>query len=545
MTPPTGSVLAVVALAVAAVAAPARAEPDSQPVADDTGPDSRPVADRDRPDSQPATDNRAPDGNPLHLSGDVPPQSSLSDRIVFRANIGFGLDGGQPSGKPLASGASLTDDYEQLRIYGFGDAVIGTRGLVASSLSSYLASHFRFDQKDDLKTFSTPSLYDSRGVDTLLIRSAYVDVDDFLDEPWMRPVYLRAGRQYHYGPAIIHFDGLVAGYRTRAISASVYAGQRVSMYGFDNSQLTGNGAIAGVDAKVDLTTLSKVPLVLSAGALTFDGRQHYSAGAAAKWHEDTHILARVRGTEGGLGRESLILRTRLSAVTTVSAELSHLTGDGWAYDLLSFEPTHGPTDPRRYLNLGPVRPRVMASVRAGTVFFDNIDALVRAGAAIDTAPEDLPKSSFDQSYAEVGAALEVRVRRTLRIGASVLGRRTSRDDVPAPPDMAGADPLPLGTGVFGERSFYEGGLVLGFSSGPKQLTARAEVYGRAYDFDPIWPGIEPKGIDGRFGGRFSVEAWAGDRLRLFGEYDVAVLPDQRAPELRGAKSLRVLAEARF
>lgn len=515
----------------------------------DTGADADPDdADPDPgADTDPSADADPDPSNP----GNLAPPDPISDHITFRANIGFGLDGGQPSNQPLASGATLDESqyYERLRIYGFGDAVIGTRGLVAPSLSSYFAAHFRFDQQTDLQSFAAPSVYDADNVDNLLIRSAYVDVDGFLDGPFVEPIYLRGGRQFHYGPAIVHFDGLIAGYRTDAISLATYIGERVSLFGFDHDRLVDNGGVvAGADAKVDFLTLSEIPLVLTAGLLTFDGRQHYSLGAAAKWHEDTHILGRIRATQSGLTRESLSLRTRLSEVATISAEIEHLTGEGWAYDLLLFEADHGPTDPRRYLNLGPVRPRLTASIRAGTVLFDNIDVLVRAGAAIDTADEDLPKSSFDQSYVEAGAALEVRVRRALRIGASVLGRRTSRDDLPPPPDMTGvADPLLLGTGVFGERSFYEGGVVLGFSSGPRQLTARVEIYGRAYDHDPVWPGIEPQGLSGdaRFGGRFTIEAWAGERLRLFGQYDVAFLPAQRAPELRGAKSLRVLAEARF
>ena len=46
------------------------------------------------------------------------------------------------------------------------------------------------------------------------------------------------------------------------------------------------------------------------------------------------------------------------------------------------------------------------------------------------------------------------------------------------------------------------------------------------------------------GGRFSLEAWPWPRLRLRAEYDLTTVYDL-APEIRGYKSLRILAEGSF
>lgn len=52
----------------------------------------------------------------------------LTDKLIFRFNLGMGLDGGQPGGAPRISGDSLDEvnDYQRLRIYGFGDSVEGS-----------------------------------------------------------------------------------------------------------------------------------------------------------------------------------------------------------------------------------------------------------------------------------------------------------------------------------------------------------------------------------------------------------------------------------
>ena len=66
----------------------------------------------------------------------------VQERVVFHLDIGFALDGGEPvTNAQLASGQPLIEDgdrafYERLRVYTFGDAVIGSRGFLVPSLAS-------------------------------------------------------------------------------------------------------------------------------------------------------------------------------------------------------------------------------------------------------------------------------------------------------------------------------------------------------------------------------------------------------------------------
>ncbi len=96
--------------------------------------------------SEPMEDETGTRDRPSHdaLAQDVlAPPKPLSERLTLRFNVGMGLDGGQPSGKLRLSGATLDErnDYERLRIYSFGDAVLGTRGLGMPGLGTYLAAH--------------------------------------------------------------------------------------------------------------------------------------------------------------------------------------------------------------------------------------------------------------------------------------------------------------------------------------------------------------------------------------------------------------------
>lgn len=478
----------------------------------------------------------------------VAPPRPLSEQVVFRFNLGFGLDGGlpRPDGRTLA-GQRLdeTTDYERLRVYGFGDAVAGTRGIVAPSLSTYFASQFRFDQ--DIREASTaiPSVYDGARVDDLQIRSAYAESDGFFSHPWLRPIYLRAGRQFRYGGAVSHFDGVSVGYDRGGVSIALFGGRFVSMWGLDVSSL-GEPSVSGLELRFDLHELVGWPVTVSSDALTFLDHDYNELALAYRWSRDVLVRASVRTRDQEAARQSLSLRARISEVTTLSAELDHRSAADPLYDLLLFQRVDGRGDPRSYLDLGPVLPRTLLDLRAGTVLLGNLDVLVRAAAAIEGGEGDGPQSSQSAGYLEGGGALEVRVRRALRVGSSFTARRynlSDRERGPGDPDAP--DPLPADTASAGFRSFYEGGLHLHASAGARRFNAGAELYARALTPHSPYLDAEAEEVDVRSGGRFSVEGWAGQRLRLRAEYDVTFHLLTLAPELEGLKTLRVLMEGSF
>lgn len=543
--------------------ADASAEPDDDAV-------EEPASDTD--------EEGAPGGTPAEpqtrlledLGIDEATIDDLSEKLVFRFNVGIGIDGGQPDCRslpntrdhrlgdetelatecvPMTTGATLdeTSYYARLRAYRFGDAVLGTQGLGMPSLSTYLAAAFRFNQATGRVTTAVPSVHDSSYVEDVLVRSAYAEVDGLFENRWLAPIFVRAGRQFRYGAAVIHFDGLTAGYETRAFSFGFFSGRRVSLYGFDNDAIETGGLVTGMNARFDMYELKKVPLVISGSVLSFDDRRYFDGGLALRWSPEVLLRASMRLNGYEPARQRLALRARISKVTTVSAELENRAGGEWMYDLLINDDEYDSTDVRRYLNLGMPRPRLYANLRAGTVLLKNIDLLVRGGAAFERgADESNEPSSYWGSYLEGGLGLEVRVRRAIALGTSFLARRYAREEREDFVDTVGlADELPANTGAIGEKSFMEGGLTLRFSQGRHTFGAMAELYTRIYRAQSPYIPIEEEALDSRSGGRFSVDGWANKQTRMRVEYDVAFLPSNLAPELRGVKSLRVMAEGSF
>tara|TARA_R110002096_G_scaffold292224_1_gene486487 strand:- start:25354 stop:27072 length:1719 start_codon:yes stop_codon:yes gene_type:complete len=478
----------------------------------------------------------------------APPQP-LSERLTLRFNLGMGLDGGQPSGRTRLSGAQLDEqeDYERLRIYSFGDAVLGSRGLGMEGLNSYLAAHFRYNQSISKNSTALPSLYD-RQFSQPVVRSAYVEVDDAFEHTLLKPVHVRAGRSFQYGIAPFQFDGVTLGYDTAGLRLSVFGGQRSSLVGLGNENYRSSGNAIGWRARADLYELRRWPLVLSTDALRFNAQNHVRGGLALRWNRDVLIGASLRTLDGSMARSSLSVAARLSEVTTVNLQVHRRTSSDWSFGLGQVSPGSADdtgSDPRRYLDLGPVLPRTHLSLRYGTVLLRNIDLLLRGGGAVDGRDSKTQEaSSFSSSYAEGGAALEVHIRRAMRVGAAVTGRRYFLGDEKLTGGVPGvADPLPLSTAATGVGSFWEGGFNLVYSPGARLFRGSAEFYSRRYGLRSEY--LEQSLTAFRSGGRFSVEGWVGKRIRLKAEYDVTFGPLLMAPELRGLKTLRMLLEGTF
>ena len=476
------------------------------------------------------------------------PGRRLDEKIIFRFNLGFGIDGGQPSdGGELLSGVPLDEnaDYARLRSYGFGDLVLGTRGLLFQSLGTYFAAEFHFDQNLRQPTQAVPSVHYEDGVEDILVRSAYAEWNHPFTRAWLRPLYFRAGRQFKYGVAVAHFDGLTIGYDTRPLTASLWFGSRVSLYGLGQDPTGPQAEFAGASARLDLYELRRIPLVVTADTLEFGGFGHREYGVAFRWKPDILIRGSVRQLDSELARQTLAVWARLSEVTTLTAEVDNRSADDWIYDLILMRPPTRPGDPRNYLNLGAPLPRLQLDVRAGTVLLRNLDVLLRGAAAIEHAGEN-QDAPFAPSYLEGGAAVEVRLRRNLRLGSTFTARRYQRD---VPEEVADTealpDPLPEIGSQVGELSFYEGGVGIDYSLGARRFSASGELYGRLYERQGQYQPLVIDDGDFRSGGRFSVEGWAADRLRIKAEYDVSLANIALAPELRGIKSLRVLAEGSF
>lgn len=482
----------------------------------------------------------------------VPDGPKLDDKVVFRFNLGFGLDGAQPSSQPSLNGSTCLQEaacraaYTQNRIYGFGDVVLGSRGLLAQNLAGYFAAQFRFDQGVMDGSSAVPSVYDGDTQDVQM-RSAYGEVDGLFGTR----LYLRAGRQYRYGAGLAHFDGLTASYDARAGSIGVFGGTGVDLYGpAGGVPAEDGGTLAGLTLRLDLAALGWGPVVLTSNTLGYDRHAHGDVAAAVRIRRHTNARVRLRHLDGALAQADLQVRARLSAVTMAVLDLDHDTARDWRYDGLLVAPARAfedGSDPRKYLNLEPPGPRTYLSLRAGTVLLDNVDLLVRGAVAVEHEDGAAPDERvFASSYVEGGAALEVRLQRTLSLALSGMARRHRADlpEAPGDPTDGAPDPLSDNLGRARVASFFESGAVARYTEGARIFSAEAELYARFYERMLLYSMGPLSGEDDRIGGRVSAEGWAGERLRLRVEYEATALLDS-IPELRGFKSLRLMLEGRF
>ncbi len=489
----------------------------------------------------------------------------VRQRVSFSIDVGYQLDGARLRNLPTLDGRTPVSgqDFATMRSYGFGEGFLSTRGVGLRSLESYFAVRFqaaralttihpdtgeRVDVAPPMATW-----FERSGGEA---RTGWAELRDFLPSSWkLSKVRMRAGTQHVYGPWIVHFDGILISYDGPLLTASLYSGARHADYARDlSAQRPG---IAGASARIDLRGLStSVPIAIQ-GEYLFHGPTDITGLVGdqpasnntllqADWRpaRDTAVIVQLRQRNSRNASQRVEARTRLRQVTNVVLELIRRTTFDWAWDPSLTNHDADTWEAKRYLDLGPVAPQLLGSLRAGTLIAENVDIYLRGALSSDLrgAPED--RTTFSAPYAELGGGLEVQLRRTVALGTSILSRTINREPQAMPTqDIPGAQPLPP-SGAQGEDGFTEVGTTLKISLGARRFSAQVEGYGRRTRFDKIYqePDLTAPEVpisDVRLGGRFSVDAWVGDRVRLFGAYDVSGLLDT-APEISGYKSLRLM-----
>lgn len=516
---------------------------------------------------RPRTAAAAPPARPAVVMPAAPPQLAELDAdaadeltalrdvlapVSFSVTIGYQVDGARSSGKAsLNAPVQAGRDYNALRSYGFGELFFSTRGVALDSLSSYFALRFDAAQRSTFSSPDAPTVRVAPPIATWFersifeLRTGWAEVKDFLPRRLgLQKLRLRAGNQYIYGPWVMHLDGALLAYDGDIVAATAYAGGRHSDYTIDIT--AERFAVAGASLRLDLRKLVSLPIAITGETMSLtsavaDQPDSVHRQLEVDWQprRDITVTGQLRTLDDKLASERLQFRARYREVTNLAFEVLRRFDDDWRWDP-SLIAADDPLSARRYLDLGPVLPQVIASLRAGTLIAENIDLLARAAIAADLAAADARTSSFSAAYVELGGALEVRLRRTFAVGVSVLSRQTEREDVDPITDVRLlAQPLPTSAAT-GERSFVEIGARARMSLGARRLSALLEVYGRRTRYAQLY--VDPTNpvddSDLRGGGRVSVEAWIGRRLKLSAAYDVSTALEF-SPEITSYKSLRL------
>lgn len=564
---------------IAALCATASAEPakkvklrlERQPPKLRMRPRAAAVTPSHAPPAAPAATIASPSAPPLDVGADADYVRDVQRPVSARFNLGYVVDGTALTGK---TGYSSPDpaSVNQLRAYALGEGSLSTRGVAVDSLSTYIAARFQLvpqhhvrapDGTEEPTNPPVATWFDRSGIEP---RNLWAEVKDFLPDPRFAPLRLRAGELYVYGPWVMHMYGANAAWEDRLVKASVYVGTRVPDYTLGSVPVADRALIGGASLRMDLRYLKKsLPFTIGGEVLELaalgsaTGQASRNTQLEIDWRprRDIALIAQARTRDEQLANEHVQLRSQYGQVTNLVFDITHRHDTDWRWDPSVLEPD--PLAAKRYLDLGPVLPQLLASARAGTLIKENIDVYVRAAAASDLASPTDPRSTYAASYLELGGAVELRLRRTIALGASGLTRETTRytkvstqiNDVPGTPQMLPGQSSP----DIGEKGITEGGATLRMSLGARKFSALAEAFTRRTEYAPVYcaavsasmpcNSATDTGIhttDYRWGGRVTIDAWIGPRLRVFASYELSSALKYQ-PEISGYKSLTLVMEA--
>jgi hypothetical protein len=408
-----------VAMALGA-AAPANAEPD---LVLHHAPAALPMRPRK------ATQVAATTPTPAAVRAEPPPQvdqrfrplptslRDLQERVVFRVNAGYDLDGAGASGTPLRGGAALPSGFSGSRSWVLGDAMIGARDILLPSLGGYFLSSYQFDAGGALASRTARVVPGDATDQRIAVKAGYAEYQT--DDKDGSHLWLRAGRQFRLdgGAMFAYFDGGAVGYRSHGLDVSGFGGERVALY-ID----TPRGVTFGGTAAVDLKKLRDWPVKVgldymalsigindglgAAGADQTQLRQLLAVTGNVELSRQAHVDIRARVVDGGaglsFGRAGARLRYAASRDLMVVADLDQRGRGDLAYDLAS--PTAvDVVDISRRLGVGIVAPTTSTMLGAHVDWRRGSHELLVFGRA-DLA-EGTVTNVAQQSWIEGGTAV--------------------------------------------------------------------------------------------------------------------------------------------
>jgi len=215
-------------------------------------------------------------------------------KVLFKVDLNYELDDASVSDAgfakalalqrptvPHAPGSTIDGQAAALNAradYLSSDHVLGTEGLGWSHLRLYYHGFLlnRFEDYGGAPSPTFPTAY-LKGSQTFAydVRGAYGEIDGFRESGFWSKVFLRAGRQWRYGAGVATFDGLTLGYQSSQAELTLWGGRRSPRFLDDIDP----GFVAGVDGKLHLDAMAKVPIDLSLSYLLFAGPEGGQKGA--------------------------------------------------------------------------------------------------------------------------------------------------------------------------------------------------------------------------------------------------------------------------
>ncbi len=511
----------------------------------------RVLADASDTQPTPETSTVAPVLTPQLRSSYSPlPQGKrdLRKRVVFKTNVGYGLDMSRSSGLAGVGGLTASELRDAggnalatQRHYLLGDAIVGSQGILRPSLNTYFLSRFRLDA-GGTEFAARQTVYDSSDRLPLQIRAGYAEIKGLGGETggFLDSIFVRAGRQFRYGADrfVSNFDGLSVAYDHRVASVSSFVGRRVSSFFDDKS-----GVVAGVGLKLHGDELLNYPIDLNMDYLRFDpgvslpGRQLIEAQSRARVARKTLIYLRGRFIDdeasdslgAGIGRLGASVRQTIShrLLLVVDAERNFAREVNYDYvgaspiDIINVGQSLG-------LGIGVPVDSTLLGARANYQVTRDIEAYAfyRNRIVHDAAQAD----AFSRPFQELGLAASSRIGKRVTTEAQYKYRRRTLQ----------VDTEDMFEG--GSKELHEISAQARYSLGIKKASASFGGYLRINQLETPFVSIQNDSLGG---GRFDVGYWPTSLIRVRAEGEIARPSQTLSPDLDALMSVRLVLEASF
>ncbi len=485
----------------------------------------------------------------------------VQERVIFKTNVGYGLDTSQLSGNVAKTGFAPGDvvdsqgnAYADNRHYLLGDAIIGTRGVLMPSLNSYFLSRFQLDAGGGQFT-AMNFVYDSGESQPLLIRAGYAELDGLGGEKGgvLDSIYLRAGRQYRYGSNrfMANFDGITAAYDHRMAEVSAFFGQRVSLFFNDDPGLLAGAAIKlrgqeilGYPADLNVDVMKYSPGGEDGAGGGFNAPLFIEANGRARVAENTRLYVRGRfiddGSGGdnasGVGRVGGQIRQSFGDDLIVIADVEKKFNRELGFDYVGASPIDVVNVGQQLgLAIGTPQNSTLVGARANYQLTRNFEGYAFYRNRLVKNAEDA--DAFSRPFQEFGLA-----------GSALVGRRLTTTgqykfrvhDLDASANVAGSNfDDTSGTGT---KQLHELSGEARYNFGKKKASAAFGGYMRMMSIESPYAALDN---DGRGGVRFDVGYWPTSLIRLRTTGEVAQPSQSISADIDAMVSLRVLMEASF